>query len=93
MSKQQPPPTRRGRGVLPAPLPSDAPPWTLRLRAAREKAGLSIAALAQDCRDIDGKPIDARRVSHYERGVMPPADVLVALARRLGTTSDAILFG
>ena len=62
-------------------------PVTLRVREAREAAGLTQADLA----DAAGIPL--RTLSAYERGqIVPPVDRARAIAVALGTTLDD-LFG
>lgn len=57
-----------------------------RLRAARERAGMPVAAV---CLKIHRSP---ETVSSYERGrVMPPVDVLVRLADLYSVSVDDLL--
>lgn len=59
-----------------------------RLRLARTRAGLSMAALASQ---VDPK-ISAQSVNKYEKGdMMPSSDVLLGLSKALNVTTDFLL--
>ena len=58
-----------------------------RLKALREKAGLSQLQLAEK------SGIAQRSISHYENGVTPGWNTIVALADALGVPTDAFRGG
>lgn len=61
-----------------------------RLRAERERSGLLQEQLAQRCIDR-GHVVSRARISSVERGEMPSAPLLKALADALGVKVDALL--
>lgn len=61
-----------------------------RLRAERERSGLLQEQLAQRCIDR-GYAVSRARISSVERGEMPSAPLLKALADALGIKIDVLL--
>jgi transcriptional regulator with XRE-family HTH domain len=62
-----------------------------RMRDHRERAGLSLAALARRCAEI-GRPVHSQSLGRVESGVRSPSPkMLRAIADALGVNPDALL--
>ena len=72
---------------------SEPEPWHVRLRRLREARGMSRTQLAGACRAL-GRRSERDDIRHYEAGYHEPrVHTFAALARALGVSMEALLYG